>query len=406
MLASIRHLFRQPVPIPLEHRRNIRLLYWDVAFWGILNGSIIVFLAVYASRLGASPLQTGLLTASPALMNLIFTFPASNYARGKSHYKITRLAHLITRLFYGLLIPLPVLVAAQAQIWIIIGITLAMNVSGTFASVIGNAFFAETVPDEVRGQVVGNRNALLALTTMVTTFVVGQILRLLPFETGYQVIFSIGFVGSMASIVMLFLVRPVVSGAPPPALPKTGLRLDILRSRYNRVLLAMFAYHMAVFIPNPIFPLYQVNELKMSDQLISYGSSLFWVVYFLGSTQGGSLARRLGFKRLTGVGVLVASFSTLLFTFSYQPWIYIVTQLFGGIGWSMIGSGLINYVLEFAPADDRPAHLAWFNLVANSAVLICGLIASPIGNSLGLFGAMVLAIIVRVLAGIAILKWG
>ncbi len=407
MLTSIRALFRQPVPIPIEHRRNMRLLYADIAFWGILNGSIIVFLAVYASRLGASPLQTGLLTASPALMNLIFTFPASNFSRDRPSHKVNRWSALITRAFYGLLVPLPLLIMDdQAKIWTIIVLSLAMNVTGTVAAVIGNVFFAETVPVEVRGQVVGNRNALLALTTMVTTFTVGQILKFMSFEQGYQVIFLLGFLGAMASVAMLFLVRPVDSGAPPAPLPKTGLRLDILKTRYNRVLLAMFAYHLAVFLPNPIFPLYQVNELLMTDQVISYGGSIFWIFYFIGSTQGGSISRRLGFKRMTGVGVVMVAAATLLFTFSYEPWLYYSMQTFNGIGWAIVGSGLINYVLEFAPPDDRPAHLAWFNLVANLAVLICGLIAAPVGNSLGLFGAMLLAVAVRFLAGFAILKWG
>ncbi len=406
MLTSIRAFFRQPVPIPAEHRRNIRLLYADIAFWGLLNGSIIVFLAVYASRLGATPLQTGLLTASPALMNLIFTFPASNFSRGRPSHKVTRWSALITRAFYGLLVPLPFMMEAQAQIWTIIVISLVMNVTGTVAAVMGNVFFAETVPDSVRGQVVGNRNALLALTTMITTFAVGQILKVMSFEQGYQVIFLIGFLGSMASVAMLFLVRPVETGAPPAPLPKTGLRLDILRTRYNRVLVAMFAYHLAVFLANPIFPLYQVNGLRLTDQVISYGGSIFWVFYFLGSTQGGGIARRLGFKRMTGVGVIMVAMGTLMFTFSYEPWMYYSMQTFNGVGWAIVGSGLINYVLEFAPPDDRPAHLAWFNIVANMAVLICGLIASPIGNSLGLFGAMLLAVGVRFAAGIAILKWG
>jgi hypothetical protein len=62
-------------------------------------------------------------------------------------------------MFYALLIPLPILLAPQPQIWTILVITLLMNVSGTMAAVMGKAFFAETVPVEWRGQVVGTRNA-------------------------------------------------------------------------------------------------------------------------------------------------------------------------------------------------------------------------------------------------------
>lgn len=156
------------------------------------------------SRLDASSLQIGFLTATPALVNLIFTFPASNFARGKSTHLFIRWAAFITRMFYALLIPLPILLAPQPQIWTILAITLLMNVSGTMAAVMGNAFFAETVPVEWRVQVVGTRNALLALTSMATAFIVGQILKALPFETGYQVVFAIGWAGAMMSMLHLF----------------------------------------------------------------------------------------------------------------------------------------------------------------------------------------------------------
>ena len=75
-MLAIHRLFRSPQPVPLEYRRNFLHLYLDIAWWGLLNGSVLVFLNIYASRLGASTFQLGLLTASPALVNLLLTFPA------------------------------------------------------------------------------------------------------------------------------------------------------------------------------------------------------------------------------------------------------------------------------------------------------------------------------------------
>ena len=45
----LRRFFGFTIPVPPEHRKNFAHLYWDVAFWGILNGSIINFLGVYFS---------------------------------------------------------------------------------------------------------------------------------------------------------------------------------------------------------------------------------------------------------------------------------------------------------------------------------------------------------------------
>jgi MFS family permease len=175
---------------------------------------------------------------------------------------------------------------------------------------------------------------------------------------------------------------------------------------FRRVLLIMFLYQVAVFLPNPMFPLYQVNQLKLTDQAISLATSVFWIVHFLGATQVGALSSRLGFKRLSGIGVVTFSISTLIFMFSYQTWIYISCQLIGGIGWALVGGSLINYVLEQIPEHDRPAHLAWYNLAINAAILGCGLVSPQIINAVGLVWGMGLAVAVRFLVGLVILRWG
>lgn len=399
-------------PFPAEHRQNFIHLFFDIAWWGVLNGSVIVFLAVYASRLGASSFQIGILTASPALINILMTFPTNVLVRGKSTFQVLRRAALFTRLFYALFIPLPILLPAQTQIWAIILITLLMNIPGTIAAVMGNAFLAEAIPDEWRGQVIGIRNALLALTSMTTSFLVGQILKTFPFEIGYMIVFALGWLGSMLSAYHLYHIKavtPSIEESPKPLEKPTFkeiVRPDVFSGPFRSVLWIMFFFHVAVFLPNPIFPLYQVNELKLTDETIGFGTSLFWIIYFLSSTQVGSLSRKYGFKTLTGAGTVIASLATLLFTFSYQVWIYVITQIVSGIGWAINGGGLVNYLLTKVPADDRPSYLAWFNLAVNFAVLICGLVASLITSNFGLFGSMILSVIVRFLAGIAILRWG
>lgn len=398
--------------VPPEHRKNFSHLYWDVAFWGLLNGSVVNFLGVYCSRIGATPLQMGMLTAIPALMNLIVTLPATIWLRNIPSTRVVPVTALITRIFYGLLIPLPMLLPADTRIWVILGIVLFQNITGAIAATIGNAFLAETIPPEWRGQVIGNRNALIAIMTMVTSLVVGQVLNAMSFAAGYQVIFAIGFAGSILSAYHLFQVKPVVSAneislsnedIPAPAV---GARLEILHGPFRKLLIMMFLLNIGVFMLSPIFPLYQVNVLHLTDQTISLAAALFGLVQFIVSTQGGRISHRLGFRKMTGMGMTIASLSTLMFTFSFSPWMYYSTQVVGGTGWSIYGGGAVNYLLENVPAHDRSAHLAWFNLAINAAVLLCGLLSSSLVGGLGLFGAMLLGVLMRFLVGLAVVKFG
>lgn len=405
-------LFRPPFPVPAQHRSNFFHLYLDVVWFGVLNGSTLVFLAVYATRSGASPQQMGLLTAVPAIINLLITMPAGIWVRRFNTRKINVWAAASTRIFYLLFALLPALFAPDQQVWAIILITLVMSIPGTVVAVIGNAFFADAVPPDWRGHVVGMRNALLAATTMVVSLISGQILERMPFPTGYQVVFLIGFVGALLSLVHIFLVRPLPAdtpvelAAPAPAGWKALLRFEILSGPFGRVLLMLFLYNFSVFIGQPVFPLYQVRVLFFTDQTISLGTGVFWVLHFLGSTQSGALARRLGNQKMTAAGIFMTAISTTLFIVSYHPAIYVASNILAGIGWSLIGGGVLNYLLERVPANDRPPYLAWYNLAVNAASLAGAVLGSQLADTIGLLGAMLLVVAARLTAALAIYRWG
>jgi MFS family permease len=412
MNLSIRRFFGFTGPVPAEHQKNFAHLYWDVAFWGILNGSIVNFLGVYCSRIGATPFQMGLLTAIPALMNVIVTMPATLLLANRPVMRIVPRFALITRLFYLLLVPLPMLLAHETQIWLVLAIVLFQNISGAVAGTMGNAFLAESIPEEYRAQVIGTRSALVAMATMIASVLVGQILNAMSLANGYEIVFFLGFLGSMASVYHLFKIRPVTQPELPnqadvtrPA-PASGVRLSILKGPFRRVLIIMILLNLGIFLPQPIFPLYQVQVLHLSDGIIGLAASLFSVIQFLISSQTAWINRRITFRQMTGIGMAIAAASTILFMYSFNNVIYFTCQIVGGIGWAIFNNGAVNYLLERVPADDRPPHLAWYNLAINLAVLACGLLASQVVAGLGLFGALALTFGIRIVAAGLAYKFG
>ena len=62
--------------VPPELKQRFHHLYGDIGWYGLTAGTTIAFLAVYAARIGANAFQIGMITAGPALVNLIFTLPA------------------------------------------------------------------------------------------------------------------------------------------------------------------------------------------------------------------------------------------------------------------------------------------------------------------------------------------
>jgi MFS family permease len=163
---------------------------------------------------------------------------------------------------------------------------------------------------------------------------------------------------------------------------------------------------MAQYLALPLFTLFTVNVMHLTDANIGVGTALFYVTVLLGSTQLSRLEHRVGHHKLTGWGVIGMSIYPIAMGFSHTAIHYYLLSIAGGFAWALVAGAYANYLLEHIPHDDRPSHLAWYNIILNAAVLI-GSLAGPflagyigIGIALIAFGAL------RLLAGVAILKWG
>ncbi len=405
--------------VPPEYRSNFLHLYLDIGWFGVLSGSAINFLNVYAARLGATGVQIGLLAALPAVVNLIFAIPAGRWLETRRVDKAVFWTSVYYRLGFALWIPLPWLFGEQGQIWALIIIALLMGIPLTGLAVGFNALFAAAVPNEWRAHVAGMRNILLSIAFVLTSVISGYVLDHIPFPIGYQIVFTIGFIGAAMSSLHIYFIRPLEKTpltAPKPAPVKQGesqsknwrfnLRLDIWKTHYRRHLLVLFGFHLTQFLAIPLFSLYMVRSLHLTDNQIGIGTALFYLTMLAASTQLHRLVVKLGHKGVTGWGVIGMALYPILMALSSLVWQYYAVSILGGLVWAWVGGAYANYLLEHTPAHDRPAHLAWYNLVLNAAVLIGSLAGPALGASIGLTWALVVFGILRLLAGLAILKWG
>ena len=419
-MISIRRFFNNPA-IPQEYRQNFFHLYLDIAWFGILSGTALNFLNIYAARLGASGLQIGLLGAVPAIVSLAVSIPAGNWLAKRPIGKAVFWTAAVYRLGYLLWIPLPWILGAQGQIWALIIITFLMGIPLCGINVGFNALFATAVPAEWRASVVGIRNIVLSIAFIVSSLGAGYILDRLRFPIGYQVIFAIGFLGAAMSTLHLFLIRPNTSSAPTTVSsfrPVTGaekrpirnwhttLRLDIWRTPYRNVLLVFLGFHLTQYLALPLFPLFTVNVLHLTDINIGIGTALFYLTVLLGSTQFDRLVRWAGHHKITGVGVASLCFYPIALGLSKSAADYYLLSTIGGLVWALVSGASANYLLEKIPENDRPSHLAWYNIILNASVLIGSLAGPLIASSIGIGLAMIIFGVLRFISGIALLKWG
>ena len=419
-------------------RWNLRQLYWDVAWFGVLAGSTMAFLAVYAARLGATSLQIGMLSAGPAVVNLLFTLPAGQWLEGKPLIRTTFLASLGQRIGYVVLVFLPWVFLESGQVWAINGLTLVMSVAGTLLAIAFNALYAEVVPVEWRGKAAGWRNGLIAISMTVSTLTSGYILDQVAFPLNYQIVFLIGGVGALLSSYHLGRVRMPAqmeggqSFPSDPAKENLGkihwgdwllqkvvwrrnparanarplLRMDLLNSPYGLFMAGALAFYAFQYFSLPIFPLVYVNLLHITDGAISLGGAMFNGTMMIGSLFLYRLSARLGHRKVMLMGVLLFGVFPFLLSFARDERMYYLACLIGGPIVALINGGLTNRLMERVPADDRPAHMALHNLALNLGILLGSLVGPLCADWLGLREALYLGAALRLLAGLLLWRWG
>ncbi|MBN2115001.1 MAG: MFS transporter [Anaerolineales bacterium] len=415
-------LLRQTA-IPREYQSNFLHLYFDIGWYGVLSGSAISFLNIYATRIGATGFQIGLLGALPAAVNLLLAIPAGRWLQAQHTGRAVFWTAVFYRAGYLPLIFLPQILDEQAQIVAILLITFLMAIPLTPVGVGFNALFAEAVPTEYRAHVAGMRNVMLAITFMLTSLLSGYILDKVSFPAGYQIVFAIGTLGAAMSALHLYFVRPLPADSlephalPPPQMdpakkalsPRnlfSSLRTDVWKTPFRSVLLALFAFHFTQYLAVPIFPLYNVRVLQLNDDNIGIGMALFYLTVLLGSTQIRKVAQTFGNKNITGWSVAALAVYPLLLAISSSAAHYYGVSLLGGLVFAFVSGSYANYMLEHIPAHDRPSHLAWYTIILNASMLIGSLGGPVVAGVIGLANALILIGVLRLLAGIYILKWG
>jgi MFS family permease len=377
---------------------------------------------VYATRLGATNLQIGLLSSMAAAVSLALAIPAGRWLETQNINKAVFRASVWYRLGYLLWVPLPWLFSEPVQVWALIVITLLMAVPLAPLSVGFNALFAAAVPPQWRAHVASVRNVAFAVAYILSALGSGYLLEHLPFPDGYQIVFGIGFLGAALSSMHLYFIKPVQPTNPPlPPRPQpasikkalsprqqllTVIRFDIWKTSFRTTLLVFFGFHLAQYLAVPLFPLFQVRQLHLTDDQIGIGTALFYLTVLLASTRLSAMVRDLGHHIVTGISVAGLAVYPLLLAFSRTPTDFYWTSILGGLNFAMVIGSYANYLLEEIPIEDRPAYLAWYNVILNASILLGSLTGSLIAGAIGLGAALILVALLRFLSGLAILKWG
>jgi MFS family permease len=270
-----------------EVKRNFQ---WDMlsgVLMGLFIGAINAFILVQARRIGASPFQVSLLAAIPFIWMFLSPLWVVLFS-GKSPFKMVLICDGIGRLLLILLL----LNHTPGWYLLLFGVNYLLNsISGT---IYGRAMEL-AYPKTVRGTLMGGVRVGLSLTSLLSTAIAGFLLPI----WGVQRVFALLAVSGVGSALAFGQLRRINADNGLPnnkeessnfSLLIAGYRssLRILREDllYRQYMIALFLFGIANLMGGPVYALYQVDHLKVTDGFIAllasvnFGASL--IFYFVG----------------------------------------------------------------------------------------------------------------------------
>jgi MFS family permease len=254
-------------------RANFPHLNGDAAWFGLLFGSTLTFLTVYATRLGATLLQISIITSGPAILNLLISLPGATWLQGRRLPRAVFLMSVAQRAGFAALVFLPWLFRLPAwQILAVIVIVVVIAIPGTLLAIAFMSMIAEVVPPQHRAEVMGWRNAVMSISIMVSVLACGWLLDQTPAPVNYQIVFGLGAIGAAMSSYHLWRVRPLAGAfAPPavspaaPAAPARLVRLDLLGTAFGPLVGAYLCFYITQNLNVPINPQFWIRDLHITD---------------------------------------------------------------------------------------------------------------------------------------------
>jgi MFS family permease len=370
---------------PAQVESNIRHLVGDIAWFGFVWGSIIAFLQVYTVRLGASGLLVSAMTYGPALVAIFWQIPAGRII-SRSGRRMTWVigSGLAYRAFFLAVALLPFLLDVRvAQVTALVWVLSAFVSS--FSNVSFLSMMADAVPPDRLQQMVGWRIAAFGLTSTITTLIAGPLLQRFAFPLNYQLLFFLGFLGSMVSWWHVHHLRvpdrPPQTGQRPPFWRELGQMLRY--PGYARFLVAVFALQMALGMIGPLLALYWVRELDATDQQVSLILSTATAAMVIGSLSMRRLVGRIGRERALAMGALGYALYPLLTSLTTTVWWLIPWAAMAGLFNAAITVNLFDNLVSVTPETDRTDYMSVYNTAQNSALFLGPLLAGILAETAG-----------------------
>jgi MFS family permease len=392
-------------------QRNAYYLVIEL-FWAGILGSAATFNAAFVLHLEATNTDVGYLSSIPALLAVLVSLPAGRFLQRRARrtpmilwaliiYRLSYLLIAVVPWLDGLHLPL-----GSLAVWLLIFGTIPAH----FFNVGWIPLIAEAVNERSRAGLVTARMMISYAVTALFSFLFGQLLSYMAFPYNYTLMYLIGFVASMVSMVYLFKLK--IPDAVP-VIPQTGTRLSLARLRQSaaehpglsRIITNTFLHSMGLWVASPLYILRYVRALDATDAWIGLSSTVatlaaifatpIWRKIMARWGKSATLKRTIVLVGLYPIAVgLLPSLSLILFAIAF---------------YNVIAPGVnlshFTTLLEVTPEENRPGYTSWYISLVNTGAFIGPLLGVAVADRLGIAPTLIICGMLSILGSTSFWWW-
>ena len=396
-------------------------------FGSITSG---VLLTDFLLKADASPVEIGMLSSIPMLLNLLQPLGAYFADRTTSRHNYCLWIFGISRLLWLFLVLGIGWVswsntAPHRLVSWTLGIILVSNILSALGGASWVSWMAALVPHRLRGRYFGFRNSASSLTTLICVPLLGFAVSVWPKGTvqGYGVVLFLAIVAGLVSLGCQFFMTDVNPQLPQSVLRQKSAGVSSLNPEENtqsqitqtsilkdtnflKFLLYFGLWTFAVNLSSPFFNLYLLDNLTLDISWATVYTSLVSGANLVMLLFWGKLADRLGNRPLLLLVGIVIAVSPLFWLgvgndqLSLWVWLPLIHLLNGGAG-AAIDLCNNNIQMEVVPMERPSKYFA----IAAAVAGVSGGLGTTAGGFLaqldylgGLPGLFALSAVVRLVA--------
>lgn len=343
------------------------------------------FYIPFLNRLGASNLEIGIAAGLPSLMTGLIQLGVPRWLqKAKSYQKVLVVSCALHGICY-----LPLAVVAYfhgpLSIWASMACIAVSAASFGFGNGCWSDWMGLIVPRRRRGIYFARRNRIVGLFQLATSILAGYWLDHWVGKTMlvFSLLWLIAFFARTASAFMFYWhYEPPQIRQGRQAIRFRTFLSGITEHSFGRFTIAISLVHFSANFSAPFFPLYMLNELKLTYSEYTILTLIPSVVTIATMGLWGRVCDRFGYMmpmRLQVAGVVGLP---LVWIITQQFWALAAVQVVAGLAWGGMTLASFGYSIQVLNSAERLSYLSYLNFISNVLIFLGTFLGGLFGSQL------------------------